>query len=381
MRLNRTITQLAISACLLAATSLAAAPPAGACIYALDPTAHRAFQIAGSNSVSAACSAVVASSATDAFEMEGSETFFLQNHAQVGVVGGWQLNGQTSLKDTISNLTVLPFVITAPSDPLSSVAAPTTGIIVSASHVNYDMNNKPANNTLSPGVYCGGLTIGNTGGVNFNLNPGTYIMAGGGLVINSQAKVTGTGVTVYNTSSTGWGCSGSSSYTPINIDGQANVTLSAPTTGALAGILFFGNRTGCATLGSCQNTIQGGATTALDGALYFKSDTILFSGANSTSGYMMLVADIIHINGNSTFGTSGNPLNGISVAVTPGTASLYAAQTQQFSASVANTGNSAVTWTVSPASGAITSAGLYTAPSAISAQSTVTVTATRSLSE
>ena len=43
MRLNRTITQLAISACLLAATSLAAAPPAGACIYALDPTAHRAF--------------------------------------------------------------------------------------------------------------------------------------------------------------------------------------------------------------------------------------------------------------------------------------------------------------------------------------------------
>ena len=155
-------------------------PPAGACIYALDATAHRAFQIAGSTSVYTACSVAVASSATDAFEMEGSETFVLQNHAQVGVVGGWQLNGQT-LKDSISNQVVQPFTITAPSDPLASVAAPTTGTIVSTSHVNYDMNNRPANNTLTPGVYCGGLGIGNTNGINFVLSAGTYVMAGGGL--------------------------------------------------------------------------------------------------------------------------------------------------------------------------------------------------------
>ena len=52
------------------------------------------------------------------------------------------------------------------------------------------MNSKPANNTLLPGVYCGGLTIGNTNGTAFTLSPGVYIMAGGGLMLNSQAVVT-----------------------------------------------------------------------------------------------------------------------------------------------------------------------------------------------
>ena len=352
-------------------------PPAGACIIALDGTAHRAFQIAGSGSVTTACSAAVASNASDGFEMEGAQTLLLQNHSQVGVVGGWQLNGQTSLKDTISNQVVQPFNITLPPDPLAGMPAPTSGTIVSGTHVNYDMNNKPANNTLLPGVYCGGLTIGNTGGVNFTLSAGTYVMAGGGLTINSQAKVTGSGVTIYNTSSSGWGCSGSSAYTPINIDGQANVTMSAPTSGVLGGVLFFGNRTGCATAGTCQNSIQGGATTVFNGALYFKSDLLLFSGNSSSTGYMMLVADIIHINGSATIGTAGNPINGIQVTVTPPTVSLGGGQTQQFSAAVSNTGNGAVTWSISPTTaGSISTSGLYTAPAAVATASTVVVTAT-----
>src|ERR1035441_4769809 len=80
----------------------AATVPPGACLYALDSTADRSFQIAGSQSVYTACGVVVESSASDGFEMEGSETLYLQNHAQVSVVGGAQLNGQTYLYDTIS---------------------------------------------------------------------------------------------------------------------------------------------------------------------------------------------------------------------------------------------------------------------------------------
>jgi hypothetical protein len=135
--------------------------------------------------------------------MEGSETFYLQNHSQVGTVGGAQLNGQTQLWDTISNLKTQPITITSPGDPLAAVQASTTGAIVSAKPVSYDMNNRPVNNTIAPGVYCGGLGVGNTNGVSFTLSPGVYVMAGGGLTLNALAKITGTGVTIYNTSSAG----------------------------------------------------------------------------------------------------------------------------------------------------------------------------------
>ena len=67
----------------------------------------------------------------------------------------------------------------------------------------------------------------------------------------------------------------------------------------------------------------------------------------------------------------------ISVTVTPRAPALYGGQTQQFAAAVTNTGNTAVTWTLnSGAAGTIGALGLYTAPTTITSQSTVTVTAT-----
>ncbi len=51
----------------------AAAVPPGACLYALDPTADRAFQIAGAQSVRAGCGAVVDSRVCDGVAMEGSD--------------------------------------------------------------------------------------------------------------------------------------------------------------------------------------------------------------------------------------------------------------------------------------------------------------------
>jgi len=353
----------------------AATVPPGACLYALDSSAADAFQIAGATSVYSACGVVSESSSSSAFEMEGSETLYLQNHSQVSVVGSALLSGQTKLWDTISSAQVSAVKATSPGDPLASITAPTTGTVVSTSPVSYDMNHKPTNNTFSPGVYCGGLTVGNTNGATFTMSPGVYVMAGGGLTLNSQAIVSGTGVTVYNTSSSGWGCSGSYNYTPVTISGQVTATLSAPTSGALSGMLLFGNRTGCSTPGSCQDQINGGSIVVLNGALYFKSDKLTITGSNA-SGYMMLVADKIYINGNSTFGTNGNPYDGITVSVSPTTSSLNAGQTQQFTATVNDT-NTAVTWSVSPAGvGSINSTGLYTAPATVTSPQTVTVTAT-----
>ena len=87
------------------------------------------------------------------------------------------------------------------------------------------------------------------------------------------------------------------------------------------------------------------------------------------------------------FGCGGSPTSpfsppspGAVVQVSPRTVTLTASETLQFSATVYNTSNTGVTWTLSGCSGAacgtISPSGLYTAPSLIPDYATVTVTAT-----
>jgi hypothetical protein len=68
----------------------------------------------------------------------------------------------------------------------------------------------------------------------------------------------------------------------------------------------------------------------------------------------------------------------VSISVSPSTASVQAGQTQQFTASVTGTSNTAVTWSVAggEANGTISAAGLYTAPATVPASPEVTVQAT-----
>jgi uncharacterized protein (DUF1800 family) len=63
----------------------------------------------------------------------------------------------------------------------------------------------------------------------------------------------------------------------------------------------------------------------------------------------------------------------MNVAVTPGTASVRAGTTQQFTALVTGTTDTAVTWTAS--AGTISSSGLYTAPPTLASSANVTITA------
>ena len=85
--------------------------------------------------------------------------------------------------------------------------------------------------------------------------------------------------------------------------------------------------------------------------------------------------------GTDSPGTSNNPPAAVTVTVAPGTASVQIGATQQFTATVANTTNTAVTWQVNgvaggnATTGTISSGGLYTAPASVPSPATVTVTA------
>ena len=66
----------------------------------------------------------------------------------------------------------------------------------------------------------------------------------------------------------------------------------------------------------------------------------------------------------------------LSVAISPASVSLSGLQSQQFTATVTGTTNTAVSWTMNPAVGSLSTSGLYTAPSGITANQTVAITAT-----
>ena len=81
-------------------------------------------------------------------------------------------------------------------------------------------------------------------------------------------------------------------------------------------------------------------------------------------------------------GGNNQPPPAVSVSVTPTAANVHVTNTKQFTATVQNASNSAVTWSVSgsgcsgAACGTVSSSGLYTAPASVPTPESVTVTAT-----
>jgi len=210
------------------------------------------------------------------------------------VVGGDSVSGGASLSPA-------PTIhAAAQSDPLAYVPAPAVG---SCGWIGLSVSGG-ATQTLSPGVYCGGISL--SGGSKITLNSGTYILLGGGLNISGGSTVTGTGVTFYNTYNSSHG------YGAISISGGCPVTLTAPTTGSLAGMLFFQDR-GLAS--GAASSFSGGASLNLTGALYFPTTSISYSGGVGAA-YTILVVKTLSFSGGVTVNNdysslaAGSPVKG-----------------------------------------------------------------------
>ena len=233
------------------------------CIYVLDPTQGQSMTVSGGSSfIRSDCGIYVNSSASNGLNVSGGATV---TASVVDVVGGTQINGGSTVTPTPTT------GVSAAADPLASLPAPT---LTGCDHHSFTVSSATA--TLSPGVYCDGITI--TGTSNVTFQPGNYILNGGGFTSSSSTTtLTGSGVFFYNTSA-GY------SYKPITLSGGTNVSLSAPTSGTYRGILFFQDRT---INSSSQNTISGGSTDNLSGSIYMPTGQLVFSGG-STSGPLTL---------------------------------------------------------------------------------------------
>ena len=117
---------------------------------------------------------------------------------------------------------------------------------------------------MTPGIYNNGIAMGN--GAVVSMASGEYIVDGGTFSVQGGVTFSGTGVTIV----LGKGTSG---YATLDIGNGANLTLSAPTSGATAGLLFFQDPTAPT---SGTNYFRGGANEIIDWSVVFpKADSEL----------------------------------------------------------------------------------------------------------
>lgn len=110
-------------------------------------------------------------------------------------------------------------------DPLASRPAPNLG---GCDHTGMVIDSQTVD--LNPGVYCKGLAISGTAKV--TLNPGIYIIDGGALHVSDTASLAG--------ENAGFFLTGKGSV--IHFSPGTTISLGAPETGALAGLLFYEDR-------------------------------------------------------------------------------------------------------------------------------------------
>lgn len=285
--------------------SVASSVNGPACLYALDPTLSGAVTIGGTSAATLSCGAIIDSSSTTALVSNGGGTLTASN---IGVDGNYSGSGFTP--------TPITGVAPAP-DPLAYLQEPTPGACTytnvhagtNGAASQYPCQGNPGATCLNPGTYCGGIQVSGNNPVIFS--SGVYILEGGMKVTATNANISGSGVMFYNTQTASY------PYSQIDLGGSETANLSAPTSGdctlsvpstGCAGILFFQDRS--IPTSARGSNITGSSSSTFNGAIYFSTTSVSFSGSSGSGGYTIIVADTVSVSGTSVLSDNYSSLPG-----------------------------------------------------------------------
>ena len=244
------------------------------CVLALDPDDRGALTVSGTSSLNAGCGVMVDSTDSQALVMNGGGCIYSND---VGITGGWNGTGCISPSTPVTGLP-------AALDPMAYLTPPARPLIALAN--NFKLTGGTA--VLVPGRYDGGIDIS---GGDVTFLPGVYYLDGGGLKISGGANVQGNGVMFYNTKTGGgpWG--------EFSITGSGLMDFRAPDSGPYEGMLFWNDK--LAPSNNPQSNIAGNTSSRFEGALYFPSSTLNYSGTSTAAAWTIIVANTIAITGNT----------------------------------------------------------------------------------
>ncbi len=256
------------------------------CILQTDPNAPTGLSMSNGVTVNLTqCSVSVNAIGSAALSVIGGATLnapAISIAGGVSVNNGAQINGQGSCSTNCSQQTGKSV-----SNPYTSETMPPS----SGPSFSTTTYGQGRTFNLSPGVWSGNVSIAN--GATVTMQPGVYFVNGGNFSVGGGATLTGTGVTIVLTSANG----------TVTIDNGATVNLTAPTSGATAGIAFFGNPLATE---SNINNFAGGSSTNITGVLYFPTQTVHFSNGSSSS-CTQLIAGMISVVGGTTLKNTSCP--------------------------------------------------------------------------
>jgi Flp pilus assembly protein TadG len=281
----------------------------GASIVVLDPSDNAAFKVGGGGTINIEGAIQINSNNANAMVVNGTVTA-----SSIGVTGtgpGYTgccysptpTTGTAPLPDPLAYLSPPSYSATCDPDPLK------TNLVLDGGSAGSPLQ-------VYPGNYCGGILIKSGSYVNFH--PGQYILLGkNGLSGTGGPTITGTGVSFYNT----WCRTTDACYTvkeartagPFLLGGGGSMTLSAPESGPMAGVLFFQDRAAPLLVSSTAGNFSGGSTMCFTGAIYLKTQKLTWGGGGGAcGGWQMIIADEIEFSGGSTavqsnYGAGGVP--------------------------------------------------------------------------
>ena len=143
---------------------------------------------------------------------------------------------------------------------------------------------------FQPGIYYGGIDIG---GTVKDWAPGVYVIAGGGIKINTSSSFQAEGVFIYNTNDPGCPSCSQGAFGKVEINTSASAHMSAMTTGPYKGLLFFQDRANTE-LAKFNPSASFGK-----GTVYFPSAHIDLNP--SADAKVQIIANTVKINNSSSF--------------------------------------------------------------------------------
>ncbi len=260
-------------------SATAVAGPAGnamPCMVTLESAAAKSLTIGGSAIVNAkSCGVYVNSTSQTALALTGNANL-LANPIQV--VGDFTLGSSATMSPVTSTSTVM-------TDPFRTIQMPS---FAGCTYINY-LDKSSKNLVLTPGTYCGGITI--SGNHSVTLSDGLYVLYGGGLNVGGGVTLfEGKNVSFYNT-----GASSIYPYGNIQLTGSSVLNLEAPLTGNLAGMLFMQDP-----LNNLQANIRGNSGSVLAGNFYFPNANINLTGSSGSDIPIgAVVARTVSVTGNN----------------------------------------------------------------------------------
>ncbi|HZP24997.1 MAG TPA: pilus assembly protein TadG-related protein [Terriglobales bacterium] len=264
---------------------------ASGCVYALAPTGSGTLLVDGNVSLSSTCGIYVESNDSFALIKNGnSGTIAVSGPPNIGIGIVGDSPGFKGAPITPPPVVGIPHF----NDPLGTVPQPTLSDCSGGGTRN--------GNTFSQGVYLGGIHISGGGSNNtYTFNPGVYCLVGGGLTVTGNAQVVGAGVTFFMT------YDATHAYNGVNLGGTTVTNISAPTSGAWKGILFFQDRS--VPINTSPSSFDGSNGATFTGALYFPTTTVQFKGTPGTGSYAPIIGYEIEFKGNATMKNAALPNN------------------------------------------------------------------------